>query len=249
MGFTNSLFFLNIMSAPNNHANIIEANYQAIAARVSSVNPSAGVKIIAVSKTQPAEILADAFKNGINIFGENYAQEFREKAEYFLKTFPEGQQPEWHFIGHLQTNKVKYVVPYASMIHSVDSLKVAQEISKQAFKRNRTIEILLQPNTSGELSKSGCDPKEVPQLAEDVLKLPNIIPAGLMTIPEAEDESASRREFSMLRDMRDSLQQRFGKEYFGHLSMGMTHDFEIAIAEGATIVRIGTAIFGERRYD
>ncbi len=207
------------------------------------------IALVAVSKTQPVEILEYAFKNGVTVFGENYAQELREKAEYFLKTFKDQPQPEWHFIGHLQTNKVKYVVPYATMIHSVDSLKVAQEISKQALKANKTIQILIQINTSGEMSKSGCELNTVLNLAEELLKLPNIIPAGLMTIPANDDDESAHREFSMLRQMRDELQEEFGQEYFNHLSMGMTHDFKIAIEEGATIVRIRTAIFGERHTE
>lgn len=232
------------------HNNRIINNFKTIreqiAATTRQTQNTRSVQIIAVSKTQPVEILEYAFKNGVTVFGENYAQELREKAHYFLGAFKDQPQPEWHFIGHLQTNKVKYVIPYATMIHSVDSLKVAQEISKQAVKLNKTIQILIQTNTSGELSKNGCDPSEVLKLAEEILKLPNIIPAGLMTIPANDDDNSAHREFSMLREKRDELQKNFGAEYFQHLSMGMTHDFEIAIEEGATIVRIGTAIFGER---
>ncbi|MES2764796.1 MAG: YggS family pyridoxal phosphate-dependent enzyme [Bacteroidota bacterium] len=232
--------------------NAIAGNFKVIQQRINTAahhsQESGEILLVSVSKTQPAEILEAAFKTGITVFGENYAQELREKAEYFLKTFEDQPQPEWHFIGHLQTNKVKYVVPYTTMIHSVDSLKVAQEISKQALKANKTIQILVQVNTSGELSKSGCQPEEVIQLAEELLKLPNIFPAGLMTIPANDDDISAHREFSMLRDIRNDLQEKFGNKFFYHLSMGMTHDFEIAIEEGATIVRIGTAIFGERNF-
>ncbi|HYF03627.1 MAG TPA: YggS family pyridoxal phosphate-dependent enzyme [Patescibacteria group bacterium] len=230
------------------------SNYQSVLKQITTVLHRIGrtekVTIIAVSKTQPISILEESLKENITIFGENYAQEFRQKAQYFQENAHDPATiPEWHFIGHLQTNKVKYVVPYARMIHSIDSLKLAQEISKHAVKLNRSIEILIQPNTSGEHSKTGCQPEEVPVLAEEVLKLPNLIASGLMTIPAAENDDASRREFAMLRRMRDELQEKFGGEYFHHLSMGMSHDFEIAIEEGATIVRIGTAIFGERRKD
>lgn len=204
------------------------------------------IVLVNVSKTKPSEMLLEAWEGGINIFGENYAQELVEKQKFFDE---KGLQPEWHFIGHLQTNKVKYLAPFVAMIHSVGSVKLAKEISKQAIKNDRIIDILLQVNTSGEMSKSGCDPDQLLELAEEVLNIENINVRGLMTIGSfSEDEEIYRSEFRLLKKLRDRARERFGEEHFEHLSMGMTHDYEHAIEEGATIVRVGTAIFGERIY-
>jgi hypothetical protein len=203
------------------------------------------ISIVAVSKTHSIEKIISALKAGIMLFGENYAQEMNEK-HLALLNYPE-LHPEWHFIGHLQTNKVKYIVSFVSMIHSVDSVKLAKEISEQAEKRNRTVDILLQVNTSGEKSKYGCKPDEIYKLYEEIYMLKGINILGLMTIGTfAIDAKISRREFSLLRNVRDNLNEKY-KISLKHLSMGMTHDYEIAVEEGATLVRIGTAIFGERK--
>ncbi|MBM2815714.1 MAG: alanine racemase domain protein [Ignavibacteria bacterium] len=216
------------------------------AARSANRNPY-DIKIVSVSKTKPTTVIKLAIKAGIKIFGENYAQELRQKYDELNDS--EIAQPEWHFIGHLQTNKVKLIVPFVLMFHSVDSFHLAEEISKQAEKYNRTIDILLQVNTSGEYSKSGCAPDEIFQLIKDVLKFQNIIIKGLMTIGTfSVDKDIARREFQLLRNLRDEARSRFPEVELKELSMGMTGDFEVAIQEGATYVRVGTAIFGDRVY-
>lgn len=203
------------------------------------------IKIIAVSKTHSPQAIAAAYEAGAHIFGENYVQELVEKQKILSE---KGIFPEWHFIGHLQTNKVKYIAPFISLIHSVDSEKLALEISRQAEKYNRTINILMQVNTSGEISKSGCEPEEAIALAKNILKIPNINLLGLMTIGTfSDDETIIRREFRLLKSLLDEINKELGTD-LRELSMGMSHDFEIAIEEGSTMVRIGTAIFGERDY-
>lgn len=204
------------------------------------------IKIIAVSKTHPAEYIIDAMKAGLSVFGENYAQEMRDKHAYFEEHGL--QHPEWHFIGHLQRNKVKYVTPFIRMIHAVDSVRLARKIDSEAEKCERKIDILLQVNTSGEESKFGCDPKEIFNLAEEVLKFDNTNIKGLMTIGSfTNDGITNKREFELLRKLKDEVNTKFSLE-LKELSMGMTNDYELAVEEGATIVRIGTAIFGERDY-
>ena len=206
------------------------------------------ITVLAVSKTHPVEIVVAGMEAGIPAFGENYAQELKEKHQYFIDN--NIREPLWHFIGHLQTNKVKYIAPFVDMIHSVDSVKLAMEISKQAKKSERVIDILLQVNTSGELSKSGCEPDEVFKLAEQVLKIENLNVKGLMTIGSfSPDEEVVRSEFRILSSLRKELAEKYGEETFRHLSMGMTGDYPVAIDEGATFVRVGTAIFGARHYN
>ncbi|HOK15460.1 MAG TPA: YggS family pyridoxal phosphate-dependent enzyme, partial [Candidatus Kapabacteria bacterium] len=183
------------------------------------------IKIIAVSKTHPVEAISAAYYAGATIFGENYVQELVEKQ---TKLYEQGIMPEWHFIGHLQTNKVKYIAPFISLIHSVDSEKLALEISRQAEKHNRTIDILLQINTSGEISKFGCEPDDAVSLAEKVLELPNIKLKGLMTIGTfSDDETIIRKEFRLLRSKLEEINKKLGLN-LTELSMGMSHDYEIA---------------------
>ena len=217
---------------------------EVVASAIKAIRDKKKIKIIAVSKTQPSVILIEAVSCGITVFGENYALEAIEKHSALSAI---GLNPEWHFIGHLQSNKVKLIAPFITMIHSVDSLKLAREISKCAVENNRTIKILIQVNTSSEESKSGCEPNDVNKLVEDVVKLPSIELCGFMTIPSftATDDEL-RGEFSTLRQTRDELQIHYPS--LVHLSMGMSGDFPLAISEGATMVRIGTAIFGERVY-
>ena len=221
-------------------------NKKKIAAEKDGRNPD-DILILAVSKTQPIEAIQIAMEAGIKDFGENYAQEIRDKIQSFNSL--DLPQPKWHFIGHLQTNKVKYIAPFAELIHSVDSEKLALEISKQAEKAEKEIDILLQVNTSGEYSKSGCNPTELFELANSVAQIPRINILGLMTIGSfSSNQELVRKEFRLLRSLKDDLQAKMPNLNLKHLSMGMTNDFELAIAEGATIVRIGTAIFGERDY-
>jgi len=205
------------------------------------------VTVLSVTKTHPPELIVRAMEAGIVKFGENYAQEMREKGSLEL-TF-DGLTPEWHFIGHLQTNKVKYIAPFVEMIHSVDSVKLAKEISKQAEKNNRNINCLLQVNTSGEHSKSGCSPEEIFKLCESVQDISNISVLGLMTIGSFSDnELVVRKEFNLLREIREDLKARYPENDWKHLSMGMSGDYLLAVEDGATIVRIGTTIFGIRTY-
>ena len=227
--------------------NWAEINLKASQAAIASDRSPDDILILAVSKTNPVESIIDAMSVGISHFGENYAQELRDKQQDIVNR--KATQPRWHFIGHLQTNKVKYIAPYVEMIHSVDSLKLAVEISKEAQKNNRTIDILLQVNTSAEESKSGCTPDEVYKLAENVFQLDFINVRGLMTIGSfAEDKAIAISEFKLLKSLRDKLQDLHPNQNLSHLSMGMTNDFDLAIKEGATIVRVGTAIFGSRYY-
>ncbi|MCE5304700.1 MAG: YggS family pyridoxal phosphate-dependent enzyme [Chloroherpetonaceae bacterium] len=202
------------------------------------------ITIVAVSKTFPAETIESAIEAGIRSFGENYAQELRDKIKYF-ETKP--NQIDWHFIGHLQTNKVKYLIPHTKLIHTIDSIELAEEVNKRAGQFNIKQNILLQINTSGESSKSGCKPDEAIELAKSFIKLENINLIGLMTIGSfSEDEKIIRNEFTLLRNLKDDINQKLGTSKLTELSMGMSHDYLIAIEEGSTILRIGTAIFGQR---
>ena len=211
-------------------------------ARVRRTIP-AGVTLVAVSKTQPAEAVREAYAAGQRHFGENYAQEWRDKAALLADL--EGLV--WHFIGALQTNKVKYLVgsaeapaaPRAAWVHTVDRLALAEELSKRSARRGATTRVLVEVNVGGEASKSGCAPADVPALRDAVARLPALELRGLMCIPPAEGDP--RPHFARLRQLRDAL----GGD-LPDLSMGMSGDYEAAIAEGSTIVRVGTAIFGAR---
>jgi PLP dependent protein len=202
-------------------------------------NP-AEVILIAVSKTVSVELLRKAVDAGIYDIGENYVQEMEQKHDAL-----QNEKIRWHFIGHLQTNKVKYIIEWIHLIHSVDSLALGQEISKRAERAKRTVDILVEVNTSGEENKFGVSPLLTCALVKDLVQLPNINIAGLMTMgpffPNPED---SRPAFRTLRELKQII-ERDGIP-LRHLSMGMSNDFEIAIDEGATIVRVGTAIFGPR---
>ena len=192
------------------------------------------VTIVAVTKTVPPEAIAAAFKSGIGHFGENRVQEAVAKIEQLSELKP---RPTWHMVGHLQSNKVKVAVEIFDTIHSIDSIKLAEIISHHTRK---TLPILLEVNVSGEASKGGFSVAEVEPALEVISKLPRLEIRGLTTIaPMVADSEQVRPVFRQLRSLRDSL----GLE---HLSMGMTDDFEVAIEEGATLVRIGRAIFGER---
>lgn len=213
----------------------------------TSLRREKGCTIIGVSKTKPVSDIEAALQGGITEFGENYAQEFREKAEYFAERTP---RPQWHFIGHLQTNKVKYVVPHVYMLHSIDSLRLAQEVEKQAVKNNRTVKILLQVHTSGEETKFGCLPTEAVALAQEIITLPHLQLCGMMTLAKfSDDPEEVRPMFKMLNNVFQETQHTLQLPYFTELSMGMTNDYRVAIQEGATMIRVGTAIFGERNYN
>jgi pyridoxal phosphate enzyme (YggS family) len=208
----------------------------------SGRNPD-DVSIVGVSKTQPIDTIVKARNLGIRTFGENYVQEL------LLKHAHDGlDDVSWHFIGHLQSNKVKYIAPFVRMIHSVDSASLAHEISRQAVKFHRRIDILFQVNTSGESSKSGVALKDLLPLVRDCISLPSIRLCGLMTIPAPVDDADDvRSEFRLLRELCDSVRTELSLPSFVELSMGMSDDYEVAIEEGATIIRPGTALFGSRQ--
>ena len=200
------------------------------------------IKLIAVSKYFGIDAITEANNHGITNFGENKAQELRDKFDLL------GNRVKWHFIGTLQRNKAKYVVKAASLIHSVDSLSLADEINKLATKNNKTQNILLEVKTSFEDTKTGLNQEEhVIELVEHCKTLSNINLLGLMTMaPFTDDEQIIRKSFSELRKLKDKINQ-LGFN-LTELSMGMTSDFEIAIDEGTTMLRIGSAIFGQRDY-
>ena len=202
------------------------------------------VTLIAVSKTKPLPMLEEVYSLGIRDFGENKVQELVDKAE---------QLPDdirWHMIGHLQRNKVKYIVDKVYMIHSVDSLRLAEEISKEAVKRGITVNILIEVNVAGEESKFGVTPEDTPGLVQEISHLPGILVRGLMTIaPFVENAEDNRIFFSALKKLYvDITNKNIDNVRMDYISMGMTGDYEVAIEEGATFVRVGTGIFGERSY-
>ncbi len=204
----------------------------------------ATVKLVAVSKTIPTSGVKEAIDAGVTLFGENYVQEAREKIDALAS-----YAVSWHFIGHLQSNKAKYAAGLFELIHSVDSLKLAREIDKQARKRNKVQPVLIQVNIAQEASKSGTTEDEAPALVRNVSQLSNLSVRGLMTMPpffNAPDKV--KPYFRALRQLRDRIAgMQIDNVSMAELSMGMTGDFEVAIEEGATLVRIGTAIFGERQ--
>ncbi|MEE8416421.1 MAG: YggS family pyridoxal phosphate-dependent enzyme [Desulfobacterales bacterium] len=201
------------------------------------------IRLVAVSKTMSTKRVKEAIDAGVEILGENYIQEAREKIDS-LSSYP----VSWHFIGHLQTNKAKYAVRLFDLIHSVDSLKLAVELNKQAKKIDKVQDILIQINVGQEVSKSGASPKEAFDLVKNIGRLENLCLRGLMTMPPFFNAPQKVRPyFSSLCDLRDRIKAVMPTSVpANELSMGMTNDFEVAIEEGATLLRIGTAIFGER---
>ena len=201
------------------------------------------VRLVAVSKTMPVEIVKKAIEAGMKDFGENYIQEAREKTSS-LAQYP----VTWHYIGHLQSNKAKYAVRMFDFIHSVDSLKLARELDKCAKKIAKVQAILIQVNVAKEDSKSGVYVEDILPLLRDISQFENLAIKGLMTMPpyfNAPDKV--RPFFAALRELRDQIKnENIANIYMDELSMGMTGDFEAAIQEGATMIRVGTAIFGER---
>ena len=204
----------------------------------------AGVSLVAVSKFHPAERVMEAYEAGQRIFGESRPQEMAAKAAQLPKDI------EWSMIGHLQTNKVKMIAPFVSMIASVDSERLVEEIEKQAAKCERVINILLEVHVADEETKSGWDVEELrAYLASGALeRMGHVRVRGVMTIAtNTDDEVVVRRDFQMIKDVYEELKPRFG-EAFDTLSIGMSDDYPIALEYGSTMVRIGTAIFGAREY-
>ncbi len=223
-------------------ANIIQIRRRiAVAAAKRNRSPDS-VKLLAVTKTVAPAIVEQAIKAGVTACGENYVQEAREKIGLI------GEKVQWHMIGHLQTNKVKYVVNLFDYIHSVDRLELAREIDRRAGLIGRNINILIEVNVSGEESKSGIETSEAIELIKNVSLLKNLSVKGLMTMaPYSTYPENSRPCFSALKNLQQKIiQEGIASIQMDELSMGMTDDFEIAIEEGATLVRIGRAIFGER---
>ncbi|AFK69106.1 YggS family pyridoxal phosphate-dependent enzyme [Pseudomonas sp. DCB_CB] len=219
-------------------------NLSAISARIASAAQAVGrdpasVQLLAVSKTKPASAIREIHAAGVRDFGENYLQEALTKQQA-LSDLP----LIWHFIGPIQSNKTKAIAEHFDWVHSVDRLKIAQRLSEQRPAGLAPLNICLQVNVSGEDSKSGCTPADLPALAKAVAALPNLRLRGLMAIPEpTEDRATQEAAFASLRKLQEGL--GFGLDT---LSMGMSHDLEAAIAQGATWVRIGTALFGARDY-
>jgi hypothetical protein len=230
----------------------IEENLREVRERIERAAASVGrdpdaIKLVAVSKGRPVELIRRAMAAGQKAFGENRAQELREKLPLV-----EGD-PEWHFIGHLQRNKVNIVVGKVVLIHSVDSTRLAEAIARRARTLGTVQEVLLQVNVSGEETKYGVGVEGVRDLLEKALELRGLKVRGLMTIaPLDPDPSTARRCFSRLRELRDRLAEEYPEADLGLLSMGMTQDFEAAVQEGADVLRIGTAVFtprGEEKDD
>ena len=228
---------------------MIKDNLRTVEENISAACDRSGraredVTLIAVSKTKPVEMLREAYDSGCRDFGENKVQELVDKYDHMP------DDVRWHMIGHLQRNKVKYIVDKVYMIHSVDSLRLAEEISKEAVKKNVTVSVLVEVNVAGEESKFGTTAEETVSLVENIAKLPNIIVKGLMTIaPYVEDSEENRLYFAKLKQIYvDITHKNIDNVYMEELSMGMTGDYEVAIEEGATYIRVGTGIFGERQY-
>ncbi len=208
------------------------------AARVGRVAEE--IELVAIAKTHPAEKVREAIETGQTLFGESRVQEARAK----IPELPSNLR--WHFVGHLQKNKIRHALPLFEMIHSVDSLGLAQDINRIAEEDGMHPRVLLEVNVAGEGSKFGFKSETLRAEMESLLALPRLSILGLMTIPLlAEEAEASRKYFVQLRKMRDRLQAEFRVD-LAQLSMGMTQDFPVAIEEGATLVRVGTAIFGQR---
>ena len=220
----------------------VNANIQAACDRVGRNRED--VTLIAVSKTKPIQMLQEAYDFGVRVFGENKVQEIVDKYEALPKDI------SWHMIGHLQRNKVKYIIDKVEMIHSVDSIRLAEEIDKEAAKKGVVVNVLLEVNMAKEDTKFGLMPEEVMDFIDEIVRFQNIRVQGLMTIaPFVENPEENRKHFANLKKLSvDIAKKRVNNVNMSVLSMGMTNDFEVAIEEGATMVRVGTAIFGKRNY-
>ncbi len=229
---------------------MIRDNYAEVEKRVCEACERSGrahseVTLIAVSKTKPVEMLNEVIACGATDLGENKVQEMCGKIEVIK------QPVNWHLIGHLQRNKVKYIVDKAYMIHSVDSLRLANEIQKEALKADVICKVLVEVNIGEEDSKEGVTVSEAPELIKEISKLSNVKVMGLMTVaPPADEPDDNRKYFAGMKKLFEEIKaMNIPNVEMKELSMGMTGDFEVAIEEGATMVRVGTAIFGERNYN
>jgi len=220
--------------------NLERVREQIVQAAAKAGRDVKGVELVAITKTHPAENVREAVEGGQTLFGESRVQEARAKISELSSNI------RWHFVGHLQKNKVRQALPLFEMIHSVDSLALAQDINRIAEEEGLYPRVLLEVNVAGEGSKIGFEPDDLREQMEALLALPRLSIEGLMCIPPLAVESEdSRKFFVQVRELRDSLEKEFRMK-LPQLSMGMTQDFPIGIEEGATLVRVGTAIFGER---
>lgn len=221
---------------------IVEKNIQKACDRAK--RDRSEVTLIAVSKTKPVSDIREAMDCGITVFGENKVQEIRDKTSEITEPL------SWHMIGHLQTNKVKYLPGLVTLIHSVDNKKLAEEIDRQAKKHDIVMDVLLEVNMAHEDTKFGLSPEDTESFVKEISGLENIRIRGLMTIaPYTDDPESNRVYFKGLRKLKDSINEKEILPYkMDVLSMGMTGDYEVAIEEGATFVRVGTGIFGARQY-
>lgn len=228
---------------------MLEDNFREVKQRIEEACRRSGrdpkeVTLIAVSKTKPVEMLQEAYDFGTRIFGENKVQELTDKYEQMPKDI------HWHLIGHLQRNKVKYIIDKVDLIHSVDSLRLAETIDKEAQKHGLIANILIEVNVAGEESKFGLAPEEVGEFVDQLAEFSHIKVCGLMTIaPFVENPEENRPYFQRLRKLSvDIAAKKVNNVTMSILSMGMTNDFEVAVEEGATMVRVGTGLFGVRNY-
>jgi pyridoxal phosphate enzyme (YggS family) len=225
----------------------LRQNLLSVEERIAAACNKAGRKrsdilLVAVSKTHPAEVIEQAFELGIRDFGENRVQELIKKKDLVSTRI------RWHQIGHLQSNKAKYIAPFVHFVHSIDSLETAVELSERASQNERTIDVLIEVNIAQEPSKNGVLAPDAGKLLGEILReAKNLRPRGLMTIAPFEDFPENTRPyFRALRKLRDELAAKYPETTFTELSMGMTNDFVVAIEEGATMIRVGSALFGER---
>ncbi len=213
-------------------------------ARIKATLPQ-GVRLVAVSKIKPVEDILEAYNAGQRLFGENYATELRDKHAVLPADI------QWHFIGHLQAKQIKYYIDFVSMIHGVDTIDHLEDIDRAAAKAGRVVDVLLQCHIAREETKFGFSPEELAGIQSSAASLPHVRVCGIMGMAtNTTDQEQVRREFRELKHIFDSLQSGpfAGHPEFRELSMGMSHDYHIAIAEGSTLVRLGTSIFGERDY-
>lgn len=226
---------------------MITQNYDKVLENIKSACKSSGrkeaeVTLIAVSKTKPVSDIQELYNHGVRVFGENKVQELCDKYEALPKDI------KWHMIGHLQRNKVKYIIDKVELIHSVDSVRLARQIEEEAAKKNVRVDILIEVNVAGEESKFGLKTEEVPDIVTQIAGFPHVSIKGLMTIPPfAENPEDNRKYFNKLKQLAvDIKAKNIDNVSMDKLSMGMTGDYTAAVTEGASYVRVGTGIFGER---
>ncbi len=222
---------------------MIKDNFETVRKSIPS-----GVLLVAVSKTKPVEDLQEAYDAGQRVFGENHALEMRDKHEVLPNDI------DWHFIGHLQTNKIKYIIPFVRLIHSIDTFNLLQYVNKEAVKHDRVVDCLLQFHVAEEETKFGLsiEEAEVMMDSEAFKSLKNVRICGVMGMATNTDNQVQiRKEFRHLKEIFSILKSKYFTdcEYFKEISMGMSHDYQLAIEEGSTMVRVGSRIFGERNYN